>query len=66
MGMLKQALLLAGLLAGTVCAAAEAGGGTGADWASWHADDDVSNTASLQRGARNFMAYCVGCHSLKY
>jgi len=49
MGMLKQALLLAGLLAGTVCAAAEAGGGTGADWASWHADDDVSNTASLQR-----------------
>jgi ubiquinol-cytochrome c reductase cytochrome c1 subunit len=27
---------------------------------------DVRNTASLQRGARNFMNYCSGCHSLKY
>jgi ubiquinol-cytochrome c reductase cytochrome c1 subunit len=26
----------------------------------------VANLASLQRGARNFMGYCVGCHSLKY
>jgi ubiquinol-cytochrome c reductase cytochrome c1 subunit len=24
------------------------------------------NVASLQRGARDFMAYCSGCHSLKY
>ncbi|MBT8080320.1 MAG: cytochrome c1 [Gammaproteobacteria bacterium] len=31
-----------------------------------HADNDVSNTASLQRGARNFMNYCSGCHSAKY
>ena len=27
---------------------------------------DYGNTASLQRGARNYMAYCAGCHSLKY
>ena len=27
---------------------------------------DISNTESLQRGARNFMNYCSGCHSLKY
>jgi ubiquinol-cytochrome c reductase cytochrome c1 subunit len=27
---------------------------------------DVSNFASLQRGARNFVNYCLGCHSLKY
>jgi len=27
---------------------------------------DSGNTASVQRGARNFMAYCSGCHSLKY
>jgi ubiquinol-cytochrome c reductase cytochrome c1 subunit len=27
---------------------------------------DISNTGSLQRGARNFMNYCSGCHSLKY
>jgi len=27
---------------------------------------DIHNTESLQRGARNFMNYCSGCHSLKY
>ena len=27
---------------------------------------DIADTASLQRGARNFMNYCSGCHSLKY
>jgi ubiquinol-cytochrome c reductase cytochrome c1 subunit len=27
---------------------------------------DVSNLASLQRGARNFVNYCLGCHSAKY
>ena len=27
---------------------------------------DTSNLASLQRGARDFMAYCSGCHSMKY
>jgi ubiquinol-cytochrome c reductase cytochrome c1 subunit len=30
------------------------------------AHNDVSNTASLQRGARNFVNYCMGCHSAKY
>lgn len=30
------------------------------------ANNDVSNTASLQRGARNFVNYCLGCHSAKY
>lgn len=27
---------------------------------------DVGNTASLQRGAANFMNYCSGCHGLQY
>ena len=27
---------------------------------------DTGNKAGLQRGARDFMAYCSGCHSLKY
>lgn len=27
---------------------------------------DYGNIASLQRGARNYMAYCSGCHSMKY
>jgi len=30
------------------------------------AGNDPDNTASLQRGARNFMSYCAGCHSAKY
>ena len=30
------------------------------------ASNDVSNVASLQRGARNFVNYCLGCHSAKY
>ena len=30
------------------------------------ANNDVSDTGSLQRGARNFFNYCAGCHSLKY
>jgi ubiquinol-cytochrome c reductase cytochrome c1 subunit len=36
--------------------------------ASWQreAENQVSNLPSLQRGARNFMAYCSGCHSLKF
>lgn len=27
---------------------------------------DVSNIDSLQRGARNYVNYCMGCHSAKY
>src|SRR5215471_12785245 len=38
----------------------------GADWESWHANNDVADMASVQRGARNFVSYCLGCHSLKY
>src|SRR5512135_3578570 len=30
------------------------------------ANNDVHNQASLQRGARNFVNYCLGCHSAKY
>ena len=29
-------------------------------------NNDISNKASLQRGARNFVNYCSGCHSAKY
>jgi ubiquinol-cytochrome c reductase cytochrome c1 subunit len=38
----------------------------GSDWATTKASVDVENKASLQRGARNFAQYCMGCHSLKY
>jgi ubiquinol-cytochrome c reductase cytochrome c1 subunit len=51
------------LLFGSDAAVAASGG-----HASWQrsADNEVANLPSLQRGARNFMAYCSGCHSLQY
>lgn len=71
--MRTEALLAAALLAVAACApprlpAAEEEGGArfGADWDSWRADTNVSDLASVQRGARNFVSYCLGCHSLKY
>jgi ubiquinol-cytochrome c reductase cytochrome c1 subunit len=30
------------------------------------AENEIGNVASLQRGARNFMNYCSGCHSARY
>ncbi len=35
-------------------------------WEEWKADNSLADLASLQRGARNFLNYCVGCHSIKY
>ncbi len=71
--MRTEALLAAVLLATAACvpqrlpaAAEEAGSTFGADWQSWRADTNVSDLASVQRGARNFTSYCLGCHSLKY
>jgi ubiquinol-cytochrome c reductase cytochrome c1 subunit len=37
-----------------------------ADWQSWTVNANVTDMASLQRGARDFVGYCLGCHSLKY
>ena len=30
------------------------------------ANNDIHNQASLQRGARNFVNYCLACHSARY
>jgi ubiquinol-cytochrome c reductase cytochrome c1 subunit len=66
------AAVLAALVTSVARAAQEAGGAgegagkPGADWESWRARNDVADMASLQRGARNFVSYCLGCHSLKY
>jgi len=59
----KPAIALAfGLaLAGTSGASASEAGAT-----LEHAGNDVANVASLQRGARNFVNYCMGCHSARY
>jgi ubiquinol-cytochrome c reductase cytochrome c1 subunit len=55
-------LILAFLLAAVPAISMAAGGGV-------HLDDaniDVSDNASLQRGAKYFVNYCTGCHSLKF
>ena len=73
----RQVLVVAvvgcGLVAGAVtlsgparAAEEEQAKGLGSDWATSKANVDVENRASLQRGARNFAQYCMGCHSLKY
>jgi ubiquinol-cytochrome c reductase cytochrome c1 subunit len=31
-----------------------------------HANNNVANTASLQRGAKYYVNYCLGCHSAQY
>ena len=64
-------LLVVGFAAVSAGAAEEAAhegghGAGGVDWQDWKAGNEVSNTPSLQRGARNFVNYCLGCHSLKY
>lgn len=56
------ALLLLGV-AGLTAPAWAAGGGSDLIQ---HANNELENTSSLQRGARNFMNYCVGCHSMQY
>ena len=60
--MLKASvLIIAGLLLAGTALAQEEGGP-----ALLSAGTDINNTESLQRGARNFMNDCSGCHSLKY
>jgi len=60
--MLKSLVLISiALLSGATAVAEEEGG-----IALLPSGTDIQNTESLQRGARNFMNYCSGCHSLKY
>jgi len=63
-------VLCAALTVGAARAAEEGGehegGALGDSWKHWQAKNEVGNITSLQRGARNFVSYCLGCHSLKY
>jgi ubiquinol-cytochrome c reductase cytochrome c1 subunit len=59
----KFASLVITLLLGA--GAVQANEGAHAGWQR-ESGNEVANLASLQRGAKNFMAYCSGCHSLKY
>ncbi len=55
-------LILAFLLAAVPALSMAAGGNVHLD----DADIDVTDKESLQRGAKYFMNYCMGCHSAKY
>ena len=55
----RLAVFASGLL--ITFSAFAAGGG-----ATLQAGNDLSDRASLQRGAQLYMNYCAGCHSLKY
>ena len=57
---LIAALLVATSALGVRVAAAQEGEGLP------HSGADIKDIESLQRGARNFMNYCSGCHSMKY
>jgi ubiquinol-cytochrome c reductase cytochrome c1 subunit len=62
--MVRRALGTA-LLAALLAAPAQASGG-GAGPLAGKVEIDVGNVPSLQRGARNFVNYCAGCHSAQY
>jgi ubiquinol-cytochrome c reductase cytochrome c1 subunit len=52
------------VIVATIFAAAQGQAATGAKLEK--ANIDPGNISSLQRGARNFMNYCSGCHSAQY
>ena len=63
--MVKLRIWASMLALGAVFVAGEsiaAGGGAALE----HANIERGNISSLQRGARNFMNYCSGCHSAQY
>ena len=67
-GSWRKWMVLAGLAFAGAAAASEGADAhaAGVNWHDWRAGNEVENTASLQRGASNFVSYCLGCHSLKY
>lgn len=64
---MRKSIFASVILAAALCASAlQAASGPKGEWMKWEPGNDITNTASLQRGAGNFMGYCAGCHSLKY
>ena len=60
---MRRALLLAALCLGLAGPAFAAGG---AELPGYQVVVDLTNRSSLQRGAKYFTNYCLGCHSVKY
>ncbi len=64
--MFKRVALASAILASAALLAAGSAGAQEEGPPLLHAGTDINNTDSLQRGARDFMNYCSGCHSLEY
>ena len=63
---MDRSLKLAGVIAIFACLIATSGFAAGDDVELKKANIDLGDIPSLQRGARNFMNYCSGCHSAQY
>jgi ubiquinol-cytochrome c reductase cytochrome c1 subunit len=61
-GVVNRVLVLVAAALAFPATALAAGGETHLE----SAGNDIHNEASLQRGARNFVNYCMGCHSARY
>jgi ubiquinol-cytochrome c reductase cytochrome c1 subunit len=59
---LAKVLFFAALLMPLTSLTVSASGGAGLE----HSGANINDTASLQRGAKWYMNYCMGCHSLAY
>ena len=57
---MRKLIILVGLLLPSMVFAA------GSNHPLDHADYDLTDQASLQRGAKLFMNYCLGCHQMQY
>ncbi len=64
--MLKRVLLIAIAVLPALALTALPAAAQEGEIALLHAGTDIRDVQSLQRGARNFMNYCSGCHSLTY
>lgn len=65
MSWLRTIILAVFLAAGSSVAHAASGGGEGVgEWE--RANTNLDDTASLQRGAKLFVNYCLGCHSARH
>ncbi len=59
---LTASLFITALLLSAVSTTVSATGGAGVE----HSGANISDTASLQRGAKWYVNYCLGCHTLSY
>lgn len=65
-GPAKRLRVAALALAGLVSFGAQAAEEVAASWAHEKAGTNVADLISVQHGARNFVNFCLGCHSLQY